>query len=53
MEKKSDKVSEQPELETTARAEQEFVREVVRTELQREPSEKELDDWLRWHTEAY
>ncbi|HZN11295.1 MAG TPA: hypothetical protein VFC61_06445 [Blastocatellia bacterium] len=39
--------------EEAAREEREFVRERVRAELGREPTEAEVDDWLRQHTESY
>ncbi len=35
------------------RAEHEFLHERLRQELGREPTEEELDDWLRQHTEGY
>ena len=40
-------------LEETARREREYVRERLRRELGREPTEEELSDWLRQHTEGY
>ena len=36
-----------------ARAEHEFLHERLRQELGREPTEEELDEWLRQHTEGY
>jgi hypothetical protein len=36
-----------------ARGEREYVRERLRAELKREPSDSELDEWLRQHTEGY
>ena len=36
-----------------ARSEREYVRERLREELKREPTELELDEWLRQHTEGY
>lgn len=39
--------------EEAARAEREFVRERVRAELGREPTDAEVDDWVRQHTESY
>ncbi|HEY0408375.1 MAG TPA: hypothetical protein VGC89_21750 [Pyrinomonadaceae bacterium] len=50
--------SRQPEdtdagLEDAARTERDYVRQRVREELQREPTEQELDEWLRQHTEGY
>jgi hypothetical protein len=40
-------------LEDAARGEREYVRERLRTELGREPTEEELNEWLREHTEGY
>ncbi len=40
-------------LEDAAQSEQEYVRERLRRELQREPTEDELSEWLREHTEGY
>ncbi len=40
-------------LEDVARAEQEFLRQRLREELKREPTEEELSEWLREHTEGY
>lgn len=42
-----------PELEDAARSERSYVRERLREELKREPSEQEVDEWLRQHTEGY
>ncbi|HUQ32019.1 MAG TPA: hypothetical protein VM095_07860 [Pyrinomonadaceae bacterium] len=36
-----------------ARSEREYVRQRLREELKREPTELELDEWLRQHTEGY
>ena len=36
-----------------ARAEHEFLHERLRQELGREPTEEELDEWLRQNTEGY
>ena len=45
------------ELETplndAAQSEREYVRERLREESKREPTETELDEWLRQHTEGY
>ncbi len=41
------------ELEDAARSERGYVRERLREELKREPSEQEVDEWLRQHTEGY
>ena len=40
-------------LDEAARDEREYVRRRVRDDLGREPSEEELDEWLRRHTEGY
>lgn len=40
-------------LDDAARDEREYVRRRLREELQREPTEGELDEWLRQHTEGY
>lgn len=40
-------------LDDAARSEREYVRQRLREELKREPSEVELDEWLRQHTEGY
>jgi len=40
-------------LDDAARDEREYVRQRLREELQREPTESELDEWLRQHTEGY
>ncbi len=40
-------------LDDAAQSEREYVRERLREELKREPTESELDEWLRQHTEGY
>ena len=40
-------------LDDAARSERDYVRERLRDELKREPTESELDEWLRRHTEGY
>ncbi len=40
-------------LEDAAHDEHEYLRQRLRDELQREPTEAELDEWLRQHTEGY
>ena len=40
-------------LDDAARGERDYVRRRLREELQREPTESELDEWLRQHTEGY
>jgi hypothetical protein len=44
---------EKSELAEAAKAEEEFIRETLRTELGREPTSDEVDEWLREHTEGY
>ncbi|MGH9942655.1 MAG: hypothetical protein ACRD9R_09915 [Pyrinomonadaceae bacterium] len=45
--------SNSPGLEEAARSEHEYLRGRLRDELGREPSEEELNEWLRQHTEGY
>lgn len=45
--------NEESTLAEVAEEEREFVREQLRSELGREPSEEELNEWLREHTESY
>ena len=40
-------------LEDAARDEREYVRQLLRRELERDPTEEEINDWLRMHTEGY
>ena len=40
-------------LEEAARDEREYLRERLRRELNREPTEQELNEWLSRHTEGY
>jgi hypothetical protein len=40
-------------LDDAARNEREYVRERLHGELKREPTEEEVDEWLRQHTEGY
>jgi len=40
-------------LEDAAQSERDYVRQRLREELKREPTESELDEWLRQHTEGY
>jgi len=39
-------------LDNVAASEHEYLHERLRAELGREPTEAELDDWVRRHTEA-
>ena len=41
------------ELERGAETEHEYLHQRLRAELGREPTEEELDEWLRQHTEGY
>jgi 23S rRNA pseudouridine1911/1915/1917 synthase len=50
-EPKEDNQSE--DLKEVVRKEQEYVRQRLADELQREPSEEEINEWLRQHTESY
>jgi hypothetical protein len=40
-------------LDDAARSERDYVRERLREELKREPTDIEVDEWLRQHTEGY
>ncbi len=40
-------------LEDVARDEREYVRGRLRAELGRAPTDEEIDEWLREHTEGY
>lgn len=40
-------------LEDAAEHEREYLRNRLRQELQRDPTEEELNEWLREHTEGY
>jgi hypothetical protein len=40
-------------LDDAARNEREYVRQRLREEFKREPTEGEVDEWLRQHTEGY
>ena len=40
-------------LEEAAAREHDYLRRRLRDELQREPTEEELNEWLREHTEGY
>ena len=40
-------------LEDVAQSEHNYLHQRLREDLGREPSEEELDDWLRQHTEGY
>lgn len=40
-------------LDDAAQSEREYVRERLREELKREPTDEEVSEWLRQHTEGY
>lgn len=40
-------------LDDAARDEKDYARERLRDELGREPTDAEIDEWLREHTESY
>jgi len=40
-------------LEDVAQTEHDYLHQRLRDDLGREPTEEELDDWLRQHTEGY
>jgi hypothetical protein len=42
-----------PELEEAFKAEHQYLHQRLREELGREPTEEELDEWVREHTEGY
>ena len=44
---------EETSLEDVARDEREYVRGRLRAELSRDPTDEEIDEWLREHTEGY
>ena len=44
---------ENAKLEDVAQSEHKYLHQRLREELRREPSEEELDEWLRQHTEGY
>lgn len=48
-----DKVANGSELGDVAATEHEYLHQRLRAELGREPTEDELDEWLRQHTEGY
>ena len=49
----ADEVGEGSGLNEAAEKEHQYLHERLRAELGREPSEAELDEWLRQHTEGY
>lgn len=56
MSSENDEIGEEDkssELKDVAKTEHEYLHERLREELGREPTEEELDEWLRQHTEGY
>jgi len=51
--KASEVADEQNKLEDVARTEHAYLHRRLREDLGREPTEEELDEWLRQHTEGY
>lgn len=49
----TNEVGQGSELKDVAQTEREYLHERLRVELGREPTEEELDEWLRQHTEGY
>jgi hypothetical protein len=52
-EHREDVEGDNPELQEVAETEHKYLHERLREELGREPTEEELDEWLRQHTEGY
>lgn len=46
-------VEQRSALEDVAQTEHQYLHERLQAELGREPTEEELDEWLRQHTEGY
>lgn len=44
---------ERSKLEDVAQTEHDYLHKRLRDDLGREPTEEELDEWLRQHTEGY
>ncbi len=51
--KASEVADEQSKLEDVAQTEHAYLHRRLREDLGREPTEEELDEWLRQHTEGY
>ena len=49
----ADVIESDGKLEDVAQTEHEYLHQRLREELGREPTEEELDEWLRQHTEGY
>ncbi len=52
-ENKAEGTDSDAKLEDVAQTEHEYLHQRLRDELGREPTEEELDEWLRQHTEGY
>ena len=50
---KDEPIANGTELGAVAENEHEYLHQRLREELGREPTEEELDEWLRQHTEGY
>jgi hypothetical protein len=50
---KAENADNNAKLEDVAKTEHEYLHQRLRDELGREPTEEELDEWLRQHTEGY
>ena len=50
---KDGETAKSAELEEVFETEHEYLHQRLREELGREPTEEELDEWLRRHTEGY
>lgn len=52
-EQEKEEPASSPELEEVVKTEHQYLHQRLREELGREPTEEELDEWLREHTEGY
>ncbi|PYS50972.1 MAG: hypothetical protein DMF68_05675 [Acidobacteria bacterium] len=53
MEEENEPVDAYDSLDEMPKTEREYVRRRLREELKREPTDEELDEWLRQQTEGY
>jgi hypothetical protein len=51
--KEAEDTQSNAKLEDVAQTEHEYLHQRLREDLGREPTEEELDEWLRQHTEGY
>jgi hypothetical protein len=51
--KKDETLEKSSELGVIAETEHEYLHQRLRDELGRDPTEDEMDEWLRQHTEGY